>query len=96
MFGFGVVLYYKNNKIKMEVIFKIQITENYKLFYTVVSVEKQVVLIQEEVTPCITFNTNTIPEEEIIQVINNNFDLTPAGIIKYLDLRWKDPYLKLE
>ena len=44
----------------MEVIFKIRITENYKLKYTVVSVEKQEVLIQEEVTPCITFNTNTV------------------------------------
>ena len=34
-----------------------------------------------------TFGTNTIPEEEIIEKINNNFDLTPTGIINYLDLR---------
>ena len=33
-----------------------------------------------------TFNTNTIPEEEIIDIIKNKFDLTPAGIINYLDL----------
>lgn len=34
-----------------------------------------------------TFNTNTIPEEEIINKIKNKFDLTPSGIIDYLDLR---------
>ena len=34
-----------------------------------------------------TFNTNTITEEEILNIINNKFDLTPQGIIKYLDLR---------
>ena len=34
-----------------------------------------------------TFGTNTIPEEEIIEKINNNFDLTPTGIINYLGLR---------
>lgn len=34
-----------------------------------------------------TFGTNTIPEEEIIQKIENKFDLTPTGIINYLDLR---------
>ncbi len=34
-----------------------------------------------------TFNTNTIPEEEIINKIENKFDLTPSGIIDYLDLR---------
>ena len=34
-----------------------------------------------------TFGTNTIPEEEIIEKINNRFDLTPTGIINYLDLR---------
>ena len=59
----------------MEVIFKIHITENYKLFYTVVSVEKQEILIQEEVTPCITFNTNTInffeESQKAIQFLKN-------------------------
>ena len=34
-----------------------------------------------------TFGTNTIPEEEIVNKINNTFDLTPRGIIEYLDLR---------
>ncbi len=34
-----------------------------------------------------TLGTNTIPEEEIIRKIENKFDLTPRGIINYLDLR---------
>ncbi len=34
-----------------------------------------------------TFGTNTIPEEEIIAKIENKFDLTPNGIIKYLNLK---------
>ena len=34
-----------------------------------------------------TYGTNTIPEEEIIKKINNKFDLTPRGIIEYLDLQ---------
>ncbi|MBQ9298594.1 MAG: methionine adenosyltransferase [Clostridia bacterium] len=34
-----------------------------------------------------TFGTNTIPEEEIIQKINNKFDLTPRGIINYFGLQ---------
>lgn len=34
-----------------------------------------------------TFGTNTIPESEIIKKIEDNFDLTPAGIIKTLNLR---------
>lgn len=34
-----------------------------------------------------TFGTNTIPEEEISKKIINKFDLTPSGIINYLDLR---------
>ena len=33
-----------------------------------------------------TFGTNTIPEEEIVRKIQNRFDLTPRGIINYLDL----------
>ena len=40
-----------------------------------------------------TFNTNTIPEEEIVNKIKNKFDLTPSGIIDYLDL--KKPIYKL-
>ena len=34
-----------------------------------------------------TFGTNTIPEEEIVNKIYNKFDLTPRGIINYLDLQ---------
>ena len=34
-----------------------------------------------------TFGTNTISEEEISKKIVNKFDLTPTGIINYLDLR---------
>ncbi|MEE0865903.1 MAG: methionine adenosyltransferase [Clostridia bacterium] len=34
-----------------------------------------------------TFGTNTIPEEEIVEKINSKFDLTPRGIINYLDLQ---------
>lgn len=34
-----------------------------------------------------TFGTNTIPEEEISKKIKDKFDLTPTGIINYLDLR---------
>ena len=34
-----------------------------------------------------TYGTNTIPEEEIVEKINKTFDLTPRGIINYLDLR---------
>ncbi len=34
-----------------------------------------------------TFGTNTISEEEIVKKILDYFDLTPQGIIKYLDLR---------
>ncbi len=34
-----------------------------------------------------TFGTNTIPEEKIIEIILNKFDLTPRGIINYLDLQ---------
>lgn len=34
-----------------------------------------------------TYGTNTVPESDIIRIIKENFDLTPDGIIKYLDLR---------
>ena len=34
-----------------------------------------------------TFGTNTISEEEIVDKIINKFDLTPRGIINYLDLQ---------
>jgi len=34
-----------------------------------------------------TFGTGRIPEERIAEIIKRNFDLTPAGIIRMLDLR---------
>ena len=34
-----------------------------------------------------TFGTNTISENEIVEKINGTFDLTPRGIINYLDLQ---------
>ena len=34
-----------------------------------------------------TFGTNTIPVEEIQKKVNNTFNLTPRGIIDYLDLQ---------
>ena len=34
-----------------------------------------------------TFGTATIPEEEIVDKIKSKFDLTPRGIIEYLDLK---------
>ena len=34
-----------------------------------------------------TYGTNTIPEDEIVKKVNNKFDLTPRGIIDYLDLQ---------
>ena len=34
-----------------------------------------------------TYNTNTIPEEEILNKIQDKFDLTPRGIINYLQLQ---------
>ncbi|GGG84346.1 methionine adenosyltransferase [Paenibacillus radicis (ex Gao et al. 2016)] len=34
-----------------------------------------------------TYGTGTVSEEKLVEVIQNNFDLRPAGIIKMLDLR---------
>ena len=34
-----------------------------------------------------TFGTNTMPDEEIIEKIQKQFDLTPKGIIEYLELK---------
>ena len=34
-----------------------------------------------------TFGTNKIPEEKIVELLKKNFDFTPGGIIKTLDLR---------
>ncbi len=34
-----------------------------------------------------TFGTGKISEEKLVEVVRNNFDLRPAGIIKMLDLR---------
>lgn len=44
--------------------------------------------MKEPLSICInTFGTATIPENEIIELIKNKFDLTPEGIIRYLDLK---------
>lgn len=44
--------------------------------------------MKEPLSICInTFGTATIPENEIIELIRNKFDLTPEGIIRYLDLK---------
>ncbi|MBR5227139.1 MAG: methionine adenosyltransferase [Clostridia bacterium] len=34
-----------------------------------------------------TFGTNKLPEKDIVKIIENKFDLTPSGIIEFLDLR---------
>ena len=34
-----------------------------------------------------TFNTNKIPEEKILEIINKVFNFEPSNIIKELDLR---------
>ena len=34
-----------------------------------------------------TFETATIPEEKILEIVKEKFDLTPNGIIDYLDLK---------
>ena len=34
-----------------------------------------------------TFGTGTLPEDKLEKLIRSTFDLTPAGIIKSLDLR---------
>jgi S-adenosylmethionine synthetase len=34
-----------------------------------------------------TFNSAKVPEERIVEAVCRNFDLTPSGIIRYLDLR---------
>ena len=33
-----------------------------------------------------TFGTGIMPDEKIVEIINKNFNLTPRGIIRYLDL----------
>jgi S-adenosylmethionine synthetase len=34
-----------------------------------------------------TFGTGNVPEERLVKLVRETFDLTPAGIIKHLDLR---------
>lgn len=44
--------------------------------------------MEQPISICVeTFGTNTIPESEIIEKINNKFNLTPNGIINYLGLK---------
>ena len=34
-----------------------------------------------------TYGTGKVPEEKLVELVRNNFDLRPAGIIRMLDLR---------
>ena len=34
-----------------------------------------------------TFGTGKLPDDKIVEIVRENFDLRPAGIIKMLDLR---------
>ena len=44
--------------------------------------------MKEPLSICVnTFDTSTKTEDEIVDIIKNKFDLTPAGIIKYLGLK---------
>ena len=44
--------------------------------------------MKEPLSVCVnTFGTSTKSEEELVELIKNKFDLTPAGIIKYLGLQ---------
>ncbi len=44
--------------------------------------------MEEPLSICVdTFGTGTKTEEELVQLIQEKFDLTPDGIIKYLDLK---------
>jgi S-adenosylmethionine synthetase len=44
--------------------------------------------VANPVSICVdTFGTSTIPEDEIVKLIYNKFELTPRGIIEYLGLR---------
>ena len=44
--------------------------------------------MKEPLSICVnTFGTSTKSEEEIVELIKENFDLTPDGIIKYLNLK---------
>ncbi len=44
--------------------------------------------MEQPLSICIdTFGTSKIPEEEIAKLVKNKFDLSPKGIINYLDLK---------
>ncbi len=44
--------------------------------------------MEEPLSICVdTFGTGSKPEEELVELIQEKFDLTPDGIIKYLDLK---------
>ena len=44
--------------------------------------------MKEPLSICVnTFDTSKISEEELVDIIKNKFDLTPDGIIEYLDLK---------
>ncbi len=44
--------------------------------------------VEQPLSVCIdTFGTSKISEEEIVELVKNKFDLSPKGIINYLDLK---------
>ena len=44
--------------------------------------------MKEPLSICVnTFGTSSRTEEELVELIKNKFDLTPAGIINYLQLK---------
>jgi S-adenosylmethionine synthetase len=44
--------------------------------------------MKEPLSICVnTFGTSTKTEDELVEIIKNKFDLTPAGIINYLELK---------
>ena len=44
--------------------------------------------MEEPLSICVdTFGTSSKTEEELVELIKEKFDLTPDGIIKYLNLR---------
>lgn len=44
--------------------------------------------MEKPLSICIdTFGTSTMPEEQLVELVKNKFDLSPQGIINYLDLK---------
>ena len=48
----------------------------------------EIIFVAEPVSLYVnTFETNKIPENQIEDIVRNNFDMKPAGIISTLDLK---------